>query len=327
MMLKLTIAVFLSCQAAALCVAPFPATRCAPTRQPLICAPRRAAVSMATATSTDDATAAFAAEAKRAAEAELNTPTIAELVETSFVRAVMDMSKGMVDTLKLFVAAVKAGYERSVPISEMEAALDAVERQTAGRPLLDEETELRSAWLSLVYLTLERRGVASTSDAGALEVAPRVRDVYEAAIDSILLKREIASVEFKDLKLRELLPGDEAKARNPIERAILSQSLKLIWVRAPRNSAAIAAQFCRNSRKLIYAADRDVRRHASAAGAILPQFRRNSPTPHPLPTAQVTLEVLEQEEEASEPVTGAERAARPFIPGTTGEKQWGPVAK
>ena len=43
----------------------------------------------------------------------------------------------------------------------------------------------------------------------------------------------------------------------------------------------------------------------------------------------MTLEVLEQEEEASEPVTGAERAAapRPFIPGTTGEKEWGPIAK
>ena len=112
--------------------------------------------------------------------------------------------------------------------------------------------------------------MTTAASAGALEVAPRVREVYEAAIDSILLKREIASVEFKDLKLRELLPGDEAKARNPIERAILSQSLKLIWV---------------------------------------------------------TLEVLEQEEEAE--LAGVEPAAsrpapRPFIPGTTGEKEWGP---
>ena len=56
-----------------------------------------------------------------------------------------------------------------------------------------------------------------------------MREVYESAVDTILLKREIASVEFKDLKLRELLPGDEAKARNPIERAILSQSLKLMY--------------------------------------------------------------------------------------------------
>ena len=77
-------------------------------------------------------------------------------------------------------------------------------------------------------MTLERRGVASTSNAGA-SIAPRVREVYESAVDTILLKREIASVEFKDLKLRELLPGDEAKARNPIERAILSQSLKLMY--------------------------------------------------------------------------------------------------
>ena len=315
------LAVCLSCQAAALCVAPFPAARCVATRQPLNCAARGAAVSMATATSTDDATAAFAAEAKRAAEAELTTPTIAELVETSFVRAVMDMSKGIVDTLKLFVAAVKAGYERGVPVSEMEANLDAVERQTAGRPLLDEEVraaqfwrnilrnysetppspqvELRSAWLSLVYLTLERRGVASTSNAGA-SIAPRVREVYESAVDTILLKREIASVEFKDLKLRELLPGDEAKARNPIERAILSQSLKLMY--AVQNSQFCGAILLRNS----------------------PTACLTNPSSH---CSWVTLEVLEQEEEASEPVTGAERSARPFIPGTTGEKEWGPVAK
>ena len=52
-----------------------------------------------------------------AAEAELATPTIAELIEASFVRAVMDLRTGLVDTLKLFVAAVKAGYERAgVPI-------------------------------------------------------------------------------------------------------------------------------------------------------------------------------------------------------------------
>ena len=152
--MKLFAVVCLSCQAAALCVAPFPAARCAVTRQPQNCAARRAAVSMVTDTRTDDATAAFAAEAKRAAEAELATPTIAELVETSFVRAVMDMSKGMVDTLKLFVAAVKAGYERGVPTGEMEAALDAVERQTAGRPLLDEEVRNSTQFCAILRNSL-----------------------------------------------------------------------------------------------------------------------------------------------------------------------------
>ena len=138
-MLKLAVAVCLSCQAAALCVAPFPAARCVATRQPLNCAARGAAVSMATATSTDDATAAFAAEAKRAAEAELTTPTIAELVEASFVRAVMDLRTGLVDTLKLFVSAVKAGYARGVPVPVLEDTLGTVARQTAGRPLIEEE--------------------------------------------------------------------------------------------------------------------------------------------------------------------------------------------
>ena len=94
---------------------------------------------MVTGTSTEDATAAFAAEAKRAAEAELATPTIAELIEASFVRAVMDLRTGLVDTLKLFVSAVKAGYARGVSVRELEATLGAVARQTAGRPLMEEE--------------------------------------------------------------------------------------------------------------------------------------------------------------------------------------------
>ena len=43
----------------------------------------------------------------------------------------------------------------------------------------------------------------------------------------------------------------------------------------------------------------------------------------------MTLEVLEQEEEASEPdlPQGNRPSPRPFIPGTTGEKEWGPIAK
>ena len=49
-------------------------------------------------------------------------------------------------------------------------------------------------------------------------------------MDTILLKREIASVEFKDLKLRELLPGDEAKALQPDRaRDFVAESLKLMY--------------------------------------------------------------------------------------------------
>ena len=297
MTLRLMVAVCFVCQAAALCVAPFPvahyqathqplitrqplncATRrvCQPltTRQPLSCAARRAAVSMATDTSTEDATAAFAAEAKRAAEAELTTPTIAELVEASFVRAVMDLRTGLVDTLKLFVSAVKAGYARGVPVPVLEDTLGTVARQTAGRPLMDEEAELRSAWISLVYLTLERKGVTSTSDANA-RVAPRVREVYETAVDSILLRREIGDVKFQDLKLYELLPSDAGNGKTAIERAILSQSMKVIWVtlEVPRklsarnslrnSSAQVGAQFAVTRAAYLYRFSSRRKRRAS----------------------------------------------------------------
>ena len=123
MAMKLFAVVCLSCQAAAICVAPFPAARCAAARQPLNCAARRAAVSMATDTNTEDATAAFAAEAKRAAEAELTTPTIAELVEASFVRAVMDLRTGLVDTLKLSSPPSRRGMLAGCPLLRLRPRL------------------------------------------------------------------------------------------------------------------------------------------------------------------------------------------------------------
>ena len=87
----------------------------------------------------------------------LDTSAVADMLEASFVRACMDLATGLVDTLKLFASAVKAGYARGVPVPVLEDTLGTVARQTAGRPLMDEEAELRSAWISLVYLTLERR--------------------------------------------------------------------------------------------------------------------------------------------------------------------------
>merc|ERR1719272_2824581 len=38
----------------------------------------------------------------------LNVTTVAELLEASFVRACIDLSTGLVDTLKLFIVAAKA---------------------------------------------------------------------------------------------------------------------------------------------------------------------------------------------------------------------------
>ena len=43
-----------------------------------------------------------------------------------------------------------------------------------------------------------------------------MREVYESAVDTILLKREIASVEFKDLKLRELVSRATACHQPPL---------------------------------------------------------------------------------------------------------------
>ena len=51
-------------------------------------------------------------------EKELTPPIIAEMIEVSFLNSCLQLSQGYVDVLKLFIVAVKAGYELKVHLSE-----------------------------------------------------------------------------------------------------------------------------------------------------------------------------------------------------------------
>ena len=88
---------------------------------------------------------------------ELTPPLIAEMLEKTFVDACMQLSSGYVDVLKLFIVAGKAAYERGLTIPQVQLEISQCKTQTAGRPLMQEEIDLRTVWLSLVYLTLEVR--------------------------------------------------------------------------------------------------------------------------------------------------------------------------
>ena len=165
--------------------------------------------------------------------AELTAATVAELLEVSFVRACMDVATGYVDTLKLFIVAAKGGYEIGATIPALSLALSMCETQTAGRPLMAEETDLRSLWTSLVYLTLEtvEHPTSHTIELGATvpteqreKFAPFVRGVVE---------RKKRGFTLQSLKLEEMMASgavESAPARTPVETAILSQSLRLIFL-------------------------------------------------------------------------------------------------
>ena len=91
----------------------------------------------------------------------LDGDTVAQLIESAFVPAVMGVSRGDVTELKLFIAAAQAGYDLGCSVEELGEKMRALPIQTAGRPLAAEEDELRALWLSLVFMTLGVRGESS----------------------------------------------------------------------------------------------------------------------------------------------------------------------
>lgn len=62
-----------------------------------------------------------------------------------------------VDVLKLFLATLKAAYDKKITIPELVESVAEMDitRNTANRPLIPEEVSLRTLWMNLSYLTLE----------------------------------------------------------------------------------------------------------------------------------------------------------------------------
>ena len=101
---------------------------------------------------------------------------VAQILEVTFVNACMQLATGYVDTLKLFIAAALTAYERGFTVNALSLELAQCPTQTAGRPLMQEEVELRSVWLSLVYLTLANvRHESEASESVGASVPAEIR--------------------------------------------------------------------------------------------------------------------------------------------------------
>jgi hypothetical protein len=96
----------------------------------------------------------------------LSPETVAELIEVSFVQSCLQLSKGYVDVLKLFVVSVKAGYEKSISLSDLNRYVMDCPIKSAGRELVIEEVGLRSEWMGVVYGLLDALGDDGIIDGG-----------------------------------------------------------------------------------------------------------------------------------------------------------------
>ncbi len=162
---------------------------------------------------------------------DTTTPAgIAEMLEVSFVNACMQLQSGYVDVLKLFIAAAMSSYQFGFTIDQIQKALSECPNETANRPLLPEEVELRHTWYSLVYLTLLSIDHSTIKKEPLSDSIPStIRQKYGGFVDRMV---EIHNVDDTATISVEKVIREESDTLNAldlstVERAILLQSLRV----------------------------------------------------------------------------------------------------
>jgi hypothetical protein len=150
---------------------------------------------------------------------------VAVVLEVSFVNACMQLRTGFVDVLKMFIAASMTSYELGFSIEDIAEELAVCPTQTANRPLMQEEIDLRYSWCCLVYLTLAWMDHPTRAGDIAESCVPsdfreKYSDVVERVAEAYKNEKTIPSVE-------ELM-GAEDSNLSEIERAIRTQSLRVV---------------------------------------------------------------------------------------------------
>ena len=85
-------------------------------------------------------------------------------IESTFVQAAGGMNGANYEFgLLEFIRAAREAFDKGIMVPALNLELSMCKQYTAGRPLQSDEIELRTVWLSLVYLTFERVGYKSES--------------------------------------------------------------------------------------------------------------------------------------------------------------------
>jgi len=174
----------------------------------------------------------------------LSQEQIAELIEISFIQACLSLAQGYVDTLKLFIVAVKSAYERgTIGIDELVERVNQCPANTAGRPLMPEEEALRATWIHAVHLMLLHVGhktsgqMSSSSSTDNMVIAKDVRETYSPVLEDIVAIKESnnASWNTNDFVASHkdvLFPANTAEDQDQddaVQLAIVSQTVKVLY--------------------------------------------------------------------------------------------------
>ena len=168
---------------------------------------------------------------------------VAQILEVTFVKACMQLSTGYVDTLKLFIATALTAYERGFTVSALNLELAQCPAQTAGRPLMQEEVELRSVWVCLVYLTLANvQHKSDAPEAVGASVPAEIRQKFQTFVYDVV-NAQRGGFTLESLKLEEMLrrQGTAAEGLSAVEKAILGPSMRVIFLTLTVRDEAEAA--------------------------------------------------------------------------------------
>lgn len=156
---------------------------------------------------------------------ELTPEKITELIEVSFVNACLQLAKGYVDVLKLFIVAVKAGFEQNIAPLDLIQSLDDYPHQSAGRALMAEEIKLRNTWIHVVYVVLDYLNHAKGDEPVVTD--ERVQSIYSPELLSAMRRQHDNGESFPLDQLVETYSFPNMD--DAMEKAIVSQSLRVIW--------------------------------------------------------------------------------------------------
>jgi len=155
-------------------------------------------------------------------------------IEATFVQAASGANGANYEfSLMEFIRATRDAYDEGITVPALNLELSMCKQYTAGRPLQPEEIDLRSVWLSLVYLTFERVGYASSTGTfpGESVAADLRQKFYTFTYDIVNAKKQ--GYDLAGLKLEEILQSSEEKSateRTPMEQAVLSQAMRICYL-------------------------------------------------------------------------------------------------
>lgn len=131
-----------------------------------------------------------------------------------------------VDILKLFIVSTKAGYELMVNPTDLLNLVDKTPTQSAGRPLMEEEVELRQTWVHAIYLTLTH--VDWKNITPGWHVDESISSLYGPLLPRLVQCKEEGQKFHTDSFLDEF--PHLTVGGGVLQRAIVAQTLRVMWI-------------------------------------------------------------------------------------------------